>query len=209
MTIQQWLNMGFTEKQAEMIQKYRSAGGEFYTKEDLSKLWCISNNEYKILEPYILLPSKNDSIYINRFKQNATKPSKINIIEINTASEEKLMEIPGIGKYYAEQIIKYRRRLGGYCSKQQLMEIYNMDSSKYNKISKYISINANVIRKININTASFEDLQKHPYFTYNTSLALINYRETHGKFNKIEDIKKCDLFTQELYIKLIPYIKIE
>ncbi len=209
---EQWIKMGFSEKQAELIKKFEAKGGKFYAKEDVAKLWCISNKDYKILEPYILLPSQNDSNFKhNKYQQktNFKEEKQIQIVEINTASDKELMDIPGIGKYYATQIIKQRRKLGGFCNKEQLLEINKMDTIKFLKIESYITVNKDVIRKINVNDASLEELRTHPYFTYNTSLALINYRERHGKFQKTEDIKKCDLFTDELYKKILPYINIE
>jgi len=207
LSAEQWANMGFNDKQVNIIKKYKTKGGKFYYKEDVAKLWGISDSDYKILEPFILLPSKNDSINKNnKLKNDNSKYHKIQLIELNTASEEELISIPGIGKYFAQQIIKRRKLLGGYAKKEQLLEIYKMDTIKFSKIEPYITINEEVIRKININEVSFEELRLHPYFSYNVSLALINYREKHGKFNSIEEIKKCDLITETLFNKILPYI---
>jgi len=208
--LEKWMEMGFSEKQAQMIKKYEAGGANFNCKEDVAKLWCVSEDEYRVLEPYILLPSKNDSAYKpqKQFNNNKSKDKTIISIEINTASDEEFKSLPGVGPYFAAQIIKRRIALGGFSSLEQLLEIKKMDTSLYFKILPNLILNPNAVRKINVNTATLEELREHPYFTYNISLALINYREQHGAFKSIEEIKKCALITPEVFSRLLPYIKI-
>jgi len=54
--IEEWQKLGLTEKQIKSIKNYESKGGKFYKKEDFKKMYSISENEYTILEPYIVIP---------------------------------------------------------------------------------------------------------------------------------------------------------
>jgi competence protein ComEA len=198
-----WKKLGLTDKQVRTIENYRSKGGSFRIKNDVRKLYCISPEEYEILEPYIQLP---ETLPPKEFSAKREPEKKI-IVELNTASDEELQQLKGIGKYFAEKIIKRRNALGGYCHAEQLREIPKMDSSRYEQILPFIEINQAAILKMDINTVSFEELSKHPYIGYNVALSLTNYRAKHGPFLQLPDIKKSALVTETLYAKISPYLK--
>ena len=50
--------MGFTPKQAKSIKNYEAKGGKFRNKADVKKMYAISDIEYQIIEPYILIPEE-------------------------------------------------------------------------------------------------------------------------------------------------------
>jgi competence protein ComEA len=195
-----FIEMGLTSKQAITILKYRTKGGKFFKKEDFKKMYGISDKEYQVLEPFI---------EIKVLQNNDNKIPKVNEIvrfDINTATEEELKKISGIGNYFAYQIIKYRNRLGGYNAKEQLLEVPKMDSTRYNEISPFIEVNNKAIHKININTATFDQLKQHPYIGYNIALSLINYRMAHGLYESVSDIKKSALINEKNYSKISYYL---
>jgi competence protein ComEA len=195
-----FIEMGLSPKQALTIIKYRTKGGKFFKKEDFKKMYCISEKEYEALEPYIEIKKP-------QYADNKTpKAAEIFKVEVNTASEEELKKIKGIGTYFASQIIKYRIRLGGYNAKEQLMEVPKMDSTKYNDIKAFIEVNVKAIHKININTATFEQLKQHPYIGHNIALSLINYRLKHGVFKSVSEIKNSALITEKNYPKISYYL---
>lgn len=199
-----FIEMGLTPKQAVTISKYRTKGGKFFKKEDLKKIYGITEKEYETLEPFIeIKPSlavsrKRDSVF--------KKDAEILMVDINTATEEELKKIKGIGNYFAQQIIKYRNGLGGYNAKEQLLEVPKMDSARYAQISPFVEVNTKAVHKININMATFDQLKEHPYIGYNIALSLINYRMTHGLFQSVSDIKKSMLITEKNYPKISYYL---
>jgi len=195
-----FIEMGLSSKQALTIIKYRTKGGKFYKKEDFKKMYCISEKEYEALEPYI-------EIKTPQYADNkAAKVVETFKVEVNSATEEELKKIKGIGTYFAAQIIKYRIRLGGFNAKEQLMEVPKMDSAKYNDIKAFIEVNVKAIHKININTATFEQLKQHPYIGHNIALSLINYRLKHGVFKSVSEIKNSALITEKNYPKISYYL---
>ena len=56
LSAEEWEEMGFTVKQAKVIENYVARGGKFRKKEDLKKMYCITESEYNVLEPYIQIP---------------------------------------------------------------------------------------------------------------------------------------------------------
>jgi len=199
---EKWMEMGFTKRQVESIKKYERKGGRFYTKADVKKLWAISEQEFAVIEPFILLP---DTMSAKREKEQREQKI-IQIIELNSADTTALKTLPGIGSSYAKRIYDYKMRLGGFHTKSQLWEVSGMDSTRYETIEPYIDVNPWLVRRINVNTADFDKLSAHPYINNNVAISLINYRNRHGRFLKTEDIMKSELIDEDLYGKLAPYL---
>ena len=67
--------------------------------------------------------------------------SKKVIININTASKEQLMTLPGIGESRAESIIAYREENGGFSSIEDIMNVSGIKEAAFKKIKEYICAN--------------------------------------------------------------------
>ncbi len=111
-------------------------------------------------------------------KASAGKPPMM--IEINTADSLQLTRLYGIGPSFAGRILKYRGMLGGFFSPEQLLEVYGMDSLRYEGFKEHIRVDTSFIRKIPVNTAEFRDLLRHPYLDYETVKLIVNHRDRVG-----------------------------
>lgn len=202
-SIQEWKKLGLSAKQAQSILNYRNKGGKFYQVDDLKKMYAISAKMFERLQPYVeiggMQPNSNKiSFHPKR------EPMQI---EINTADTTKLDEIKGIGAAFARRIAKYRDRLGGFHQKEQLMEVFGLDSIKFEEIKSQILIDVSAIKKININTADFEALKNHPYLKYKQINAIIQYRKQHGDYTGIADLKKLLILSPQIIEQLTPYLE--
>jgi DNA uptake protein ComE-like DNA-binding protein len=200
---QDFKKMGFTDKQTQSFINYRSAGAKFYTKKDFKRLYFINDEIYELLSPYILLP---DSIMTS--KQSKQLKEQI-IVELNTVDSINLIKVPGIGGYRAKKILELRNKLGGFTDYDQLKMIYGFNDSLIEILKPYITINQYIIKKININKATIKELARHPYIGYNLSISIYNYRQNHGNYSSIEELKKLKLINDSIYNKIVPYITVE
>jgi len=197
LTVSQWQQLGLNEHQAEVIKHYTNKGGRFYNKQDLKKIYAITPEDYKRLEQYINIP---DAVYTS----NKVKPGEI--IELNSADSTKLTALRGIGPASAVIILRYRNRLGGFCRKEQLKEVYGMDSLRYDEIKSQVSVNPSKIKKLPINSISFDQLRLFPYLNYKQANAVIEYRKQHGNYNSMDDLKNIVLLDAGILRKIEPYI---
>ncbi|HBG70455.1 MAG: hypothetical protein A2W93_09370 [Bacteroidetes bacterium GWF2_43_63] len=202
-----WKRLGLTDKQTKSILNYRQKGGEFRIKKDFAKMYTISEEEYLVLEPFIQLPEKQAQK--PDYKASSYEKKEVVRVEINSADTSALMKVRGIGPAFAMRIVSYRSRIHGYISIDQLKEVKGIDSLKFAEISPSLFVNPYLVRKININTVTFDELKGHPYFGYNISLSLINYRKQHGEYKVLTDIKKSALVTEEVYKKISPYLTVQ
>ena len=126
----------------------------------------------------------------DRIAENVVLKKEIEIVNLNTADTMLLMELPEIGTFFARNIIAYKEKLGGFIDKQQLLEVYGLDSSRFEIINPYINIDSISIRKIRINYDDFKTILRHPYIEYEDVKKIVNYRETKGMITNWEQYKK-------------------
>lgn len=199
-----WIKLGMSPKQASLILKFGKRG--FYSTEDLKRVFVISDKFYAIIKDSLVFPDKPA---YSKFEKSTFEVKKVAKVEINTASEEELLNVKGVGPFFAKQIVKKRNELGGFTNKAQLLEVWKFDQEKLDIISPNITLNSVLIQKININTAPVELLKAHPYIRWNIANSIVKIRAQIGTFKKIEDIKKSVLITDEVFEKLKPYLTVE
>ena len=206
----EWLRLGLADKQIQTIKKYEAKGGRFKQKDDVKKIYGISEKQFLSLEPYIQIPIERKILKNFETKEPANKNSKfsVTIVELNSADSTQLTHVKGFGPFYAKTIIKYRNSLGGFVAKVQLMEMWKFDFDKFEEVEKFIILDVSQVKKININTCTAADL-KHPYLSWNAANGIFNYRNKHGKYKALEEIKKTDLVDDETYRKIVPYLILE
>ncbi|MCB9185701.1 MAG: helix-hairpin-helix domain-containing protein [Flavobacteriales bacterium] len=208
-----WVKLGFSPKQTAAILKYRNAGAVFRKKEDIKRLFVVDEEKYAELEPFITineLPDKpNPSKEFKAFEATRDQKFEPVIVELNAADTAQLQHLYGIGPSFAKRIVKYRELLGGYISKEQVLEVYGMDSARYLPIAESLLVDTAYRVRININTADFKTLLRHPYLNKNQVNAIINYRKQHGTFQSISQLQNIHLLKGEPYRKIAPYFTVQ
>lgn len=215
--LEKWQLFGLTEKQVATIEKYRQAGAVFRKKEDVRKLYVISDELYLKLEPYIKididLAPLSDTLkrgYLGRgSKSEYFRFYDTLCVDINVADSIRLADLKGIGNVIAKRIVKYRTRLGGFHSCEQLLEVYGIDSLRYNGFKKNIVVSSGRVNKIDINNVEFKQLLSHPYFDYHIVKSIFNYKNRVGSVKSIDALKDIDLMTDVIYKRIMPYLTIE
>ena len=187
---------------AERIVKYRDKIGGFSSLEQLKEVYGIHDTVYQKFKSniYVKPVSKKQIIITKR------------IIEINSASQDDFESLNGIGKVFAQRIIQFREKLGGFYSKEQLKDVYGIHDTVYQKIKEQIKITpVQFTRKINVNTATYEELTSNPYLFSTVAKQIIGYRTKVKPFNSIEDLQKLYYIKDhpEYYDKILPYISID
>ncbi|MDX1651057.1 MAG: helix-hairpin-helix domain-containing protein [Brumimicrobium sp.] len=212
-SFEDWKQIGFSDKQVQTIVNYQKKGGRFLIKSDVKKLYVIDEELYLKLKDKILLPEK---LEVYESEKPKTSPGTLSVkshsslkININKATKEELEEIPGIGPFFAKEIVKLRESYGGLHSMEQLLKIYNMDMDKLNAVKPYFELNKNDIRTLNINTASRKELGMHPLIDWNMANSIVSIRETHGRFNSVDELLRSVLITKEGLQVIRPYLTVE
>ena len=118
------------------------------------------------------------------------RPRQIANIHINSADTLELQSLPGIGSFFAKNIVEYREKLGGFVKLNQLLEVYALDSARLKMIESYLIIDTIETRKVKINHDDFKTILRHPYIEYEDVKKIVNYRESKGMIRNWEQYKK-------------------
>ena len=204
-----WIMLGLSEKQISIFRNYQSSGIIFYSSEDLSKCYAISDDFINRVADFIIFPQRTEKKEKVKIEKSDEKSAEqLQIIDLNSADSILLISINGVGPFYSKQILEYREKLGGFISYTQFSEIWGLEKLDINNFKNQTKIDTNFIKKININSATFDQLYSHPYINYNQSKAIINYRLQHGQFIDTKDIQNIVLIDSDLFRKIAPYLKL-
>lgn len=175
-----WKALGFSEKQAVTIVNYRDRNlkGSFKSPEDLQKCFVISTEKFQELKPYIKINPAADRK--QELKQEKTDFSKT---DLNTITFRQLLEF-GLDEKSAGSIIGFRKKLGGFVNKQQIMDTYNIDKELVQKLISIAPLDASGVPKYSLAEAPEEWLKNHPYFKYSAD-KIIYYRISNPDDRKI------------------------
>lgn len=206
-----WKKLGIRDKTISTIQNYLRKGGHFYKAEDLSKIYGMRPDEYVRIEPYIRIASTNrvEQQISEKFESKheiVPDRPKYTVININTADTSAFVVLPGIGNKLASRIVNFREKLGGFYSVDQIGETYGLPDSTFQKIKPFLKLETNLVKKFNVNTATKDEMKAHPYIKWNLANAIVEYRNQHGNFSSLEDIKKISLITAEVFDKIKFYL---
>ena len=157
--------------------------------ESLKTKECLSHQVTKSPSHQVKTKSLNVSkSELNSQKLKANSPKLI--VNLNSTDTTELKSLPGIGSFFARNIVEYREKLGGYVEINQLLEVYSFDSSRLETITPYINIDSISLRKINVNADDFKIILRHPYIEYEDVKKIVNHREKRGFIKNWEEYLK-------------------
>ena len=217
----QLLRLGLQPWQVRNIYKYRAKGGIYRQKSDFARLYGLTVKQYRELEPYIQISADyqpaatlfggNESKERNERGERSVSdslryPVKLKDDEhvvLNTADTSALMRVPGIGSFYAKEIVRHGRWLGGYVSIDQLDEIDGFPQ----EAKKYFVVQHAAPKKLNVNKLSLNELRRHPYINFYQAKAIVDFRRLHGDIKSLDDLRLSRDFPPEAIKRLEPYVE--
>lgn len=211
--------LGFSKPVIENIFKYRTKGGKINSLQQFKKIYGIDTSLVSSLKDYTIFPEKTNE---NKKYEDDMPDKHVGIkgtntyskedvfvkIELNEADSMQLISLKGIGPYFAKKILKMRKTMGGYSSPEQIRECNVLPDSVYFKIKDQIWVDTSKMAKIDLNEVTFKTLIQHPYFEENLVRVIMNFKENHGPFTSLSQLKKIKLLTRDKYEKIIKHLKI-
>lgn len=205
-----WLRMGFSERQAEAIIKYKNyLGGSFISKEKFKECFIISPENYSKLEPYILLPAKTPENFRNFAKNNPVKSK----IQYHTFDPNQLnldeWKALGFSEKQAAAIITYRDRnlQGSFKNPEDLQKCFVISAEKFQEMKPYIKLQEKQqektdFSKTDLNTITFKQLIEFG-LDERSAGSIISFRNKLGGFMNKQQILSTYNIDQDLVQKLI------
>ena len=230
LTAEGWEARGVPHFVAARMVKYGTAAGGFKAKAQIKKMYGLNDSVYQRLAPFMQLPDEapkreyagnrpGTDGKVSAFASGEVlpgkyprKPRNLQPFDLNRADTTQLMQIRGIGAGRARWVVRYRNQLGGYLREDQLDEVFVLRDAPdlRDSLKKYTFVASSFVpQAVNVNTASFDELYLHPYIGKPRARLLVAYRQQHGPFRSIEDVKKVPVLKPEDVEKLRPYLRFE
>ena len=142
----------------------------------------VQSSEFKVQSSEFKVQSSEFKVQSSEFKVQGS-------IGINSADTTELKSLPGIGSFFARNIVEYREKLGGYVESSQLLEVYGFDSVRFAGIFSHIKLDSVATRKVRVNHDDFKTILRHPYIEYDDVKKVVKYRESKGMIKDWESYK--------------------
>jgi competence ComEA-like helix-hairpin-helix protein len=131
-------------------------------------------------------------------------------IDINKADSLQFEQLPAIGIKLSSRIVRYRERLGGFLTIEQIKEVYGISDSAFQVILPFLKIEKGFMpQKMEINKADYSALRKHPYTNHEFIKMILAYRKSHGPFREKADMEKIIQLDLKVLEKIMPYLSFQ
>jgi competence protein ComEA len=202
------LLLGFEPIAARTLIKARSNGFKIRKIQDLLSMRNMDIGLIESLRHLIKLEDSKQNIGYEKAPYVKVQ-KQINAIEINSADSLAWEQLPKVGGWTIVKIMKHKKALGGFLTIRQLVDDNVVPDSIYSQIAPFLSVEPVKINKLNINTSSYKDLIKHPYFDQKTINSIQKYQKQNGPLKDPKDIRKIISISKDVGERIFPYIKVE
>lgn len=142
-------------------------------------------------------------------------------LNINTATEEELMTLPGVTRAVARSIVEYREYIGGFKKVEDLALVSGVGATKLEQVKFEICVSSKgnsaqhspsslrrdllaeqqphhlattvpLTPRVNINTATLAQLMSVRGLSEKMAVSIVDYRREHGPFRSVEDLVRMD-----------------
>lgn len=206
--------LGMTTAQIDKLHAFRKSGKWINSVSDFKTVTSVPDSLLTKISPYFKFPDWVVKKYQSGKPENAVAETKFQnkypdkfpakkeavakaALDINTAVEEDLIAVYGIGPAFAKKILRRRSDLGAFVSMDQMDDFAEFSPEAQVSLKKSFKVSGNPsVNKINVNNASLQQLSRFPYFNRDIAKAIITERSMKGKFVNFADLIKInDIFT--------------
>lgn len=204
-------SLGMSIEEIDRLHKFREANNFVNSIQEFQQVTLVSDHWIDKYSPYFKFPKwvkNNKSTSSNISSKTIIQQEKIIVKCINSANEEDLQKVRGIGPKYAERIIKERDKLGGYLAIEQVRFIYGLSEETFNEFVKYFIVEIKpVIDLLNINESNINEIKELPYLNYYIAREIVKYRSMNGDIVNKEQFRQIEKFPLDKIDIISLYLK--
>ena len=203
--------LGMSVEEIDRLHEFRTKDEFVNTTLEFQNVTKVSDSLLKIIAPFFKFPEWTQNKKRKTYNTSTSNYKVKNVIwkDLNTATAEDLKKISGIGEKLSARIIKFRDRLGGFLIDDQLFDVYGLEADVVARALKQFKVitKPNII-KINVNTATAEELAKLIYLQKHVAESIVNYRNLNGSINSLNDLVKIEEFPAERINRIALYLSL-
>jgi competence protein ComEA len=191
--------LGLSVEEIDRLHRFRESGKWVNSKKDFQLVTQVNNEWLDSISPYFKFPdwvTDPKKSYNNSYTSYQNR--KVVVKDINTANQDELKKVYGIGPALSSRIIKERERLKGFIDISQVSSVYGLTDSTMIQLKKHFYVTAPAgFKKIALNTATSDELLTIPYFNDYLVEKLIEQRTLRDGFKSWDKVLLTSRFPQE------------
>jgi len=202
--------LGMSVDEIDRLTTFRKHGKFINSSEQFQKVTLVSDSMLLKMAHYFKFPdwlvTQKTTKNSVGFKNNLN-PVRISTSDINAATSSDLQTVKGVNEFLAHRIISYRKRINGFTFKSQILEVWKLEKEVAADVFRVFSIKEKpVIKKINVNTASFKELLSVPYIDYDLCKKIMEFKDEVAELQSIEELKNIEGFPLDKYARIVLYL---
>jgi len=217
--------LGMSVDEIDRLHAFGAQNKFANSPEEFQKVTQVSDSLLAVISPYFKFPewtqkkSEQSAVGTKQHSQKRNSQNTVNssspegmlvgASDLNKATAEDLKKINGIGEKLSVRIIKFRDRLGGFLVDEQLYDVYGLESEVVDRtLARFRVIEKPNITRVNINTASAEELSKLVYIRWHIAERIVDYREVNGGIASFDELKSIEDFPSDKIARIALYLSL-
>jgi len=199
--------LGMSLEELDRLFDYRDKNKFINSAEEFQKVTQISDSLLNKIAPYFKFPAWAKTASVIQKKSNQKRSEIYEVGDLNQATAEELMRVNGVGPTLSKRIVKFRDRLGGFVVNEQLYDVYGLEPEVVQRTLKRFQIlQPPVIKKININQATAEELSQLVYINQDMALEIVLHRKRNGPFSSLDELVGVGAFPTDRIERIKLYL---
>ncbi|WP_250434014.1 ComEA family DNA-binding protein [Hanstruepera flava] len=191
-------SLGMSNQEIDRLLKFRAKDQWVNSAQEFQQVTKISDTLLEEISPYFKFPEWVTKPKTNAFQKTQyenTPKTYDEKTDLNTVTASQLQRVYGIGEKLSENIINYRTKVGGFAADIELQEVYGLKPDVIENIGKAFTVKTpRTIQKINLNTASKDELVTIKYIDYEIAYNIMEERTLRDGFKSLDELTKVKDF---------------
>lgn len=204
--------LGMSSNEIDRLLQYRELDKWINSTKQFQQVTKVSDSLLEEISPFFKFPEwvTNTTPKPTYNFQNNSKKTFEQKADLNSATASQLQRVNGIGEKLSDRIIKFRSKFkGGFIADVQLQDVYGISPEVLERLFNEFTVKTpRQFDKINLNTASTEQLVTIQHIDYELAYEIINQRTLREGYKSLDELTKVKNFPIDkieiikLYLKL-------